>query len=154
MKLSELKPNKGAVKKAKRKGMGSGSGNGKTSGRGHKGQKARGKGTVHIWFEGGQMPLYRRLPKVGFRSRVDVKGENNYNLVNLATLESIFENGAEVNSETLAAKGYGTNPRNKAGIKVLGQGEISKKLKLKVDAISESARKKIEAAGGSVEIAA
>lgn len=154
MKLSSLKPNKGSVKKAKRKGMGSGSGNGKTSGRGHKGQKARGKGTVHVWFEGGQMPIYRRLPKLGFRARVDVKGINNYNLINLATLENIFESGAEVNAETLTAKGYGTNVRNKAGIKVLGRGEITKKLTLKVNAISESAKQKIEAAGGTVEVLA
>lgn len=151
--LSSLAPSKGARKLRKRLGRGIGSGYGKTSGRGHKGQKSRSGAKIPAWFEGGAMPFYRRVPKVGFTSLQKVTGKNQYNIINLADLDRLFNDGETVDTASLQAKGYGTNSKNQAGIKVLATGEISKKITVKVNAISASAQKKIEAAGGTVELA-
>ncbi len=146
MKLHTLSPNKGSKHRVKRLGCGESSGQGKTSGKGNKGQKARSGGSVRPGFEGGQMPLHRRLPKKGF---------NNYNfkttvsVVNVAQLEKAFEDGATVSEEILREMGLVS--RNTDIVKILGQGEISKKLTIAVDAVSASAREKIEKAGGKVE---
>ena len=150
--LSTLKPNPGARKARTRVGRGEGSGHGKTSGRGGKGQTARSGGGVRAGFEGGQMPLYRRLPKVGFVSRKDVRGDNRYNVVRLSALQNIAS-GATVDLAAIQALGYAKRSSAKAGVKVLSDnGEFNKKLHLKVSAISEGARAKVEAAGGTVEI--
>lgn len=151
MELSKLAPRHGARKSRRRVGRGESSGAGKTSGKGGKGQTARSGGHVRPGFEGGQMPLYRRLPKYGFTSRTKVLGLNQYDVINLSSLEK-FDNGATVDAEAILAKGYGNHNRNKAGIKVLGTGELTKKLHLKVHAISASAKAKIESLGGSVEL--
>lgn len=142
----------GDAKKSRRRiGRGNGSGHGKTSGKGHKGQKARTGGKVAPGFEGGQMPLFRRLPNLGFRSRKKTLGLNQYNIVNLSVLER-FDSGSVVDREGLRKIGFGTNASCKAGVKILGSGDISKALTVKVQAISKGAQQKIEAAGGSVEI--
>jgi len=143
--LSRLKPPAGATKKRKRKGRGPGSGNGKTCGKGQKGQNSRSGGGTRPGFEGGQMPLHRRLPKGGFTNIFRVE----YSIVNLSQLEQ-FEDGTAIDAEILAAKGLigGT----KKPLKVLGHGEISKKLTLKVNKISASAKAKVEAAGGTIEV--
>ena len=145
MDLSNLKPNEGAVSERSRVGRGHASGNGKTAGRGHKGQKARSGGSTRLGFEGGQMPLYRRIPKRGFK---------NYNYkeiigINVSKLD-VFENGTEVTVETLIEAGIVKNPRD--GVKILGNGELTKKLTVKVDAFSEGAKAKIEAVGGTCEV--
>lgn len=146
MELNSLQP--GPRKKRKRVGRGPGSGNGKTAGRGHKGQKSRSGYSRRIGFEGGQMPLNRRLPKRGFHheSRYPVC------IVNLDALGKHFEDGATVTAAALLE--VGLISEEKGGVKVLGRGEIAKKLVVKAQAISTSARQKIEAAGGSVEILA
>jgi large subunit ribosomal protein L15 len=149
--LSRLAPPNGARKPRKRVGRGESSGHGKTSSRGGKGQTARSGGGVRPGFEGGQMPLYRRLPKFGFRSRQRTQGANQYNVINLSKLES-FDAGSTVTAEMILARGYGNHNRSKAGVKVLGTGALTKKLHVQVHAISASARAKIEACGGSVEI--
>lgn len=149
--LSTLSPASRSTSNRIRVGRGSGS-KGKTAGKGHKGQKARSGGGVQPWFESGNLPLYRKLPKRGFRSRKQIFGKNQFNVINLATLELHFKDGEDVNLETLYAVGYGTNVSKKAGVKILGYGEVTKKLNLKVNAISESAKAKIEAAGGTVEL--
>lgn len=151
MDLSKLAPTPGARKLRRRKGRGNASGLGGTSGKGHKGQKARAGGHVRPGFEGGQMPLYRRLPKFGFFSRKRILGLNKFNLINLSVLEQ-FETGTTVDPEVLNQHGYCHNSRCKAGIKVLGNGELTKKLNLKVHAISDAARAKVEAVGGKVEL--
>ncbi|NLF24927.1 MAG: 50S ribosomal protein L15 [Deltaproteobacteria bacterium] len=151
MELSKLSPGKGSRKAKKRLGRGEGSGAGKTSGRGEKGQGARSGGKVHAWFEGGQMPLYRRIPKLGFKSRKKNLGLNIFNLVNLDVLEQ-FESGQTVDAAALAVKGVGLKSKNRAGLKILGRGEITKKLTVKAQAVSATAKAKIEAAGGNVEI--
>ena len=151
--LSSLAPSKGSRKTRKRLGRGIGSGYGKTAGRGHKGQKSRSGAKIPAWFEGGAMPTYRRVPKIGFTSIQKITGKNQYNIINLADLDRLFNDGETVDTTSLQSKGYGTNSKNQAGIKVLGTGEISKKLTVKVNAISASAQKKIEAAGGNVELA-
>jgi len=146
MKLHDLRPAEGSTKKRKRVGRGAGSGYGKTSGRGTKGQNSRAGGGVPLTFEGGQLPLVQRLPKLrGFNNRFKVY----YTAVNLDSLERLFEADAEVTPESLAGVGLagGTAP-----VVVLGRGEISKPLQVKVHRISASARQKIEAAGGSVEV--
>ena len=127
-----------------RRGRGHGSGNGKTAGKGHKGQKAR-SGATRPGFEGGQMPLYRRLPKRGFTNR------NSKTIVgiNVSALER-FENDTVVTVETLIEAGIVKNPRD--GVKILGNGELTKKLTVKVDAVSEGAKAKIEAVGGTCEV--
>lgn len=147
MKLHTLKPNKGAKHRVKRLGAGESSGRGKTSGKGHKGQKARSGGSVRPGFEGGQMPLHRRLPKKGFNN-ADFKTKAE--VVNLAQLEKFFDDGDTVNEESLRAKGL-VNRRCDI-VKVLGQGQLSKKLTVSVDAASASAKEKIEQAGGTVEL--
>lgn len=145
MKLHELSPNPGSRQKKQRVGRGNGSGRGKTSGRGHKGQKARSGGGVRPGFEGGQMPLYRRLPKKGFTNRntKDIVAINVYQL-------SVFENGDTVDIDALKNKGLISNPRD--GVKILGHGKLDKKLTVKVNQFSKSAMEKIEAAGGKAEV--
>ncbi|MCI8565662.1 MAG: 50S ribosomal protein L15 [Lachnospiraceae bacterium] len=145
MDLSNLKPAEGSKHSDNfRRGRGHGSGNGKTAGKGHKGQKAR-SGAPRPGFEGGQMPLYRRIPKRGFTNRnsKEIVG------INVDALER-FENGSVVTVETLIESGVVKNPRD--GVKILGNGELTKKLTVKVNACSEGAKAKIEAAGGNVEV--
>ncbi len=145
MNLHELSPAPGSVTEAKRKGRGAGTGNGKTAGRGHKGQKARSGGGVRIGFEGGQMPLARRLPKRGFNNIFAKPLE----AVNVSALDK-FEDGAIVDAEALLAAGILS--KCTYGVKILGNGEITKKLTVKASAFSESAKTKIEAAGGKTEV--
>lgn len=145
MKLHDLRPAEGSVKAPLRKGRGSGSGLGKTAGRGHKGQKARSGGGVRPGFEGGQMPLARRLPKRGF-TNIFAKV---YTLVNLRDLE-IFEEGTVVTPELL--KQAGLVKKFNDGIKVLGDGELTKKLTVQAHKFSKSAQEKIEALGGKAEV--
>jgi large subunit ribosomal protein L15 len=145
MNLSELKPADGSTTNKFRRGRGHGSGNGKTAGKGHKGQNARSGGGVRPGFEGGQMPLYRRIPKRGF------KCINTKDIVALnVSLLNVFEDGAEVDIAALQSKGLVSNPRD--GVKILGNGELTKKLTVKVNAFSASAKEKIEAAGGNAEV--
>ncbi len=146
MDLSNLKPAEGSKHSDNfRRGRGHGSGNGKTAGKGHKGQKARSGGGTRPGFEGGQMPLYRRIPKRGF-TNINTK---NIVGINVSALER-FDDGAEVTVETLVESGVVSNPRD--GVKILGNGELTKKLTVKVNAFSASAKEKIEAAGGSCEV--
>ena len=145
MELSNLKPAEGSKHSDNfRRGRGHGSGNGKTAGKGHKGQKAR-SGAPRIGFEGGQMPLYRRIPKRGFKNRntLEIVG------INVSRLE-VFENGAEVTVESLMEKGIVSNPKD--GVKILGNGELTKKLTVKANAFSAAAKEKIEALGGTAEV--
>ena len=145
MDLSNLRPAEGSVLSDNfRRGRGHGSGNGKTAGKGHKGQKAR-SGAPRIGFEGGQMPLYRRLPKRGFKNR----NSKDIVSINISALDK-FEDGATVDVAALMEAGIVKNPRD--GVKILGNGEITKKLNVKVDAVSASAKEKIEAVGGTVEV--
>ncbi len=145
MNLHELKPAEGARKKEVRVGRGTGSGRGKTSCRGHKGQKARSGGGVRPGFEGGQMPIYRRLPKRGFKNIwADVYAE-----VNVETLNR-FDDGAEVDAVALIDSGILKNARD--GIKILGGGELTKKLTVKAHGFTKTAVQKIEAAGGRAEV--
>lgn len=147
MKLSDLKPTPGSRTKAYRKGRGPGSGNGKTAGRGHKGQKARSGGNVRPQFEGGQMPLYRRMPKRGFNN----KRFQDYILVlNVEDLNR-FEDGAVVDIESAKEAGLLKLHHYVDGLKILGGGELEKKLTVKATAFSDSAREKIEKAGGTAE---
>ena len=146
MKLHELRPSEGAFKTSKRLGRGTGSGLGKTSGKGHKGQNARSGGGVRPGFEGGQLPLFRRLPKRGF-SNAMFKVE--YATINVSDLEK-FEDGAVVTPELL--KEMGILKKQLAGVKVLGNGELTKKLTVKASKFSQSAVEKIEAIGGKAEV--
>lgn len=145
MELSNLRPAKGSKHNDNfRRGRGHGSGNGKTAGKGHKGQKAR-SGRTRPGFEGGQMPLYRRIPKRGFK---------NYNAkeivaINVSALE-VFDNGATVDVDTLIERGIVKNPRD--GVKILGNGDFTKKLTVKANAFSASAKERIEALGGTAEV--
>ena len=145
MELSNLRPAKGSKHGDRfRRGRGHGSGNGKTAGKGHKGQKARSGGT-RPGFEGGQMPLYRRIPKRGF---------TNYNAkeivaINVSALE-VFDNGATVDVNTLMERGIVKNPRD--GVKILGHGDFTKRLTVKANAFSASAKERIEALGGTAEV--
>ena len=145
MNLHELSPAEGATKVSKRIGRGHGSGQGKTAGKGHKGQKARSGGSIRPGFEGGQMPLQRRIPKRGFNNIF----AKNIVAINVSALEA-FDNDAEVTAEALIEKGI----INKAydGVKILGNGTLTKKLNVKVAAYSESAKQKIESAGGKAEV--
>ena len=145
MKLHELKPAAGARKKEVRVGRGVGSGNGKTSGKGHKGQKARSGGGVRPGFEGGQMPLYRRLPKRGFKNI----WAKEYAEVNVETLNR-FDDGAEVDAVALVESGILKNVLD--GIKILGNGELKKKLTVRAQKFTKSAIQKIESAGGKTEV--
>lgn len=148
--LSKLGPNKGARSPRKRLGRGEASGVGKTCGKGHKGQKSRSGASIPAWFEGGQMPLYRRVGKIGFQSRKRIQGINQYQVVSLDILDR-FEDGAEVTPEALAEKGYKAKSSQKAGIKVVGSGKVTKKLTVKLHAVTKSAKEAIEKAGGAVE---
>ena len=145
MYMNELSPAIGSTHVAKRKGRGIGTGNGKTGGRGHKGQKARSGGGVRVGFEGGQMPLARRIPQPGlnniFAKPLDA--------INVSVLNK-FEDGAEVDVNTLLANGILS--KCVYGVKILGNGELTKKLTVKANAFSESAKEKIEAAGGKAEV--
>ena len=147
MKLHELRPQDGGTKKRKRVGRGTSSGYGKTSGRGHKGQKARSGGGVRPGFEGGQMPLIRRLPKRGF-TNVFAK---EYAIINVEDLNR-FEENTVVTPELLIANGVVKRGKAIDGIKVLGDGEINKKLTVKAHKFSKTAAEKIEAAGGKAEV--
>jgi large subunit ribosomal protein L15 len=144
MKLNELKA-PGARTTSKRKGRGVGSGNGKTGGHGHKGQNARAGGGVRLGFEGGQMPLYRRLPKRGFNNK---RFETRYAVVNVGDLNQ-FRSGSVVTTEVLVKARLVTAQRD--GVRILGFGELTKKLKVKVTGFSATAREKIEKAGGTAE---
>ena len=144
MKLNELSPAQGSAKSVWRRGRGAGSGNGKTAGKGHKGQNARSGGGVRPGFEGGQLPLYRKLPKRGFNNRFAV----NYAIVNVSALNK-FEDGAVVDLATLVEKRIVRKPLD--GLKVLGNGELTKKLTVKATVFSATAKEKIEAAGGKTE---
>src|SRR6056297_726087 len=146
LKLSELRPTEGSRKKTRRVGRGPGSTRGKTSGKGHKGQRARSGSSLRPGYEGGQTPLYMRTPKKGF---------NNYNkkvfsVVNIKTLEERFADEEQVTPEVLKSRGIVKNLLD--GVKLLGEGKLSKKLTVKVNACSNSAKEKVEAAGGQVEV--
>ena len=146
LELSNLRPAEGSTQNDNfRRGRGHGSGNGKTAGKGHKGQKAR-SGAPRPGFEGGQMPLYRRIPKRGFTcpSSKEIVG------INLGVLNDRFEDGAVVDIEALLETGIVRNPKD--GVKILGNGEITKKLTVKANAFSASAKEKIEAVGGNAEV--
>lgn len=145
MNLHELSPAEGATKASKRIGRGHGSGQGKTAGKGHKGQKARSGGSIRPGFEGGQMPLQRRIPKRGFNNIF----AKNIVAINVSALEA-FDNDAEVTAQALIEKGIVKKEYD--GIKILGNGTLTKKLNVKVAAYSESAKQKIEAAGGKAEV--
>ena len=145
MKLHELKPNAGAKHRKKRLGSGESSGTGKTCGKGHKGQKSRSGGGVRPGFEGGQMPLHRRLPKKGFNN---TQFQAKIAIVNVAQLNAKFEDGATVDEASLRQAGLVSGRCD--AIKVLGQGDLERKLTVQVDALSASAKEKIEQAGGSV----
>jgi len=145
MDLSNLRPADGSKQNNFRKGRGHGSGNGKTAGRGHKGQKSRSGGGTRPGFEGGQMPLYRRIPKRGFTNRnyKEIVG------INLHALDR-FEEGAIVSVDTLIETGIVKNPKD--GVKILGNGELTKKLTVQANAFSKAAAEKIEALGGKAEV--
>ncbi|OIK14401.1 50S ribosomal protein L15 [Bacillus sp. MUM 116] len=145
MKLHDLKPAEGSRKERKRLGRGIGSGQGKTAGKGHKGQNARSGGGVRLGFEGGQTPLFRRLPKRGFTNI----NRKEYAVVNLDALNR-FEEGTEVTPELLIETGVVKNER--AGIKILANGNVEKKLTVKAHKFSSAAKEAIEAAGGSTEV--
>ncbi len=144
MKLHELKPAPGSTREPRRLGRGTGSGLGKTSGKGHKGAKARSGGGKAPGFEGGQMPLYRRIPKSGFKNPF----RKEYATVNVGSLE-VFEDGATVGLEALRAAGLVR--KQKSGVKILGTGELSRKLTVQADRFTGSAREKIEQVGGKAE---
>jgi large subunit ribosomal protein L15 len=146
LKLHELKPAEGSTRSRKRVGRGDGSGLGNTSGRGHKGQKSRSGGGVRPGFEGGQMPMMRRLPKRGFTNIF----KKEYTVINVSDLEERFENGAEVSIESLYVAGLINKVKD--GVKLLGDGEITKALTVKVNKVSKTAAEKIVAAGGKVEV--
>jgi large subunit ribosomal protein L15 len=145
MKLGELKPAKGATTKDFRRGRGHGSGNGKTAGKGHKGQKARSGSGGKIGFEGGQMPLYRRIPKRGFTNR----NAKRIVAINISNLD-VFEDESVIDIAALKSKGLISNPRD--GVKILGEGELTKKFTVRVNQFSKSAAEKIASAGGKAEV--
>ncbi len=145
MKLHELSPVEGSVKAPYRKGRGAGSGNGKTAGKGHKGQNARSGGGVRPGFEGGQIPLYRRLPKRGFHNMF----AKEFAIINVDALNA-FDNDAVIDINTLLAEGIIRKELD--GLKVLGNGELTKKLTVKATVFSAAAKEKIEAAGGKAEV--
>ena len=146
MKLHELSPAEGSVKENFRKGRGAGSGNGKTAGKGHKGQNARSGGGVRPGFEGGQLPLYRKLPKRGFNN---FRFGKKYAIINVQSLNK-FNDGEVVDCAALLSAGIIHNVFD--GVKVLGEGEIAKKLTVKATIFSGNAKEKIEAAGGKTEV--
>ena len=146
MKLHELSPAEGSVKENYRKGRGAGSGNGKTAGKGHKGQNARSGGGVRPGFEGGQLPLYRKLPKRGFNN---YRFGKKYAVINVQSLNK-FNDGEVVDTAALLKAGIINNVFD--GVKVLGEGDVAKKLTVKATIFSASAKEKIEAAGGKTEV--
>jgi large subunit ribosomal protein L15 len=148
MRLHELKPRPGAKHRVKRLGCGESSGHGKTSGKGHKGQKARSGGSIRLGFEGGQMPLIRRLPKRGFNNAAF---KTSFALVNIGDLEE-FDSGTRVNEQLLRDKGFVNGKCD--GVKILARGELTKILTVEADKFSEAARQKIEQAGGSAVVVA
>lgn len=147
MNLNELSPAPGSKKNRKRVGRGESSGWGKTSGKGHNGQKSRAGATINPAFEGGQMPLLKRVPKRGFSN---ARFKKDYAIINLTTLETRFADGAEITPER--ALENGAIKKLKDGMKVLGKGELTKKFSIKTNEISASAKEKIIAAGGTVEV--
>jgi len=147
MKLHELSPAPGSVKNRYRKGRGTGSGNGKTAGKGHKGQNARSGGGVRPGFEGGQLPLYRRLPKRGFKN---FPFRKEYAVVNLKALEEKFNDGDEITVEKLVEARI--IKKKLAGVKILAAGNLTKKFTVKADVFSENAKTKIESVGGKAEV--
>ncbi len=146
--LSDLRPAKGSRRRRKRKGIGEGSGNGKTCGKGGKGQSMRSGYSLPRGFEGGQMPLHRRLPKVGFTSRKKVLGKNVFSLISIAALQQ-FEAEGEITLELLRSKGM---VKAASKVKILGGGELTKKIVVEAHAVSASAKSAIEAAGGEVRL--
>ena len=146
MKLSELKPAPGSKHAKKRLGRGAGSGLGKTSGKGHKGQKARSGGGKGPYFEGGQTPLQRRMPKRGFTNIF----KKDFVVLNVEALDAKFEAGSTVDTQALVLSGLVSNPRD--GVRILGRGEITKALNVRAKGFSETAKEKIIAAGGSIEV--
>ena len=146
MKLHELSPAEGSSTKAWRKGRGPGSGNGKTGGRGHKGQNARSGGGVRPGFEGGQLPLYRKLPKRGFYN----KFVKEFAIINIDRLDAAFENGSVIDIAALKDKGIIKDAKD--GLKILGNGAITKAFTVRATVFSASAKEKIEAAGGKTEV--
>lgn len=146
MNLHDLSPMEGSKKARKRIGRGPASGQGKTAGKGHKGQKARSGGSIRPGFEGGQMPLQRRVPKRGFTNIFRTE----YATVNVADLEARFEDGADIDVDAIVASGL--LKKTLDGVKILGNGEITKKLNVKANAFSDTAKAKIEAAGGKAEV--
>jgi large subunit ribosomal protein L15 len=148
--LSNLKPAKGSTRRVKRIGRGQGSGHGGTSTRGHKGQRSRSGNKYHAWFEGGQMPLARRIPKFGFRSPFRVE----YQAVNVSVLDKLSSEGkilgGKVTPEVLYS--LGVVSKKKAPVKILGDGELKAKLEITAHAFSKSAAQKIESAGGKVQM--
>ena len=146
MDLSRLAPAPGSKKKRKRIGRGPGSGHGKTAGRGHKGRGSRSGGNTPPGYEGGQMPLQRRLPKRGFHNPFRVT----FSIVNLGRLEELFDSGSVVDSESLRKHGLIKN--SKLPLKVLAEGTLTKKLTIKAHKFSEAAKQRVEAAGGTVEV--
>ena len=146
MKIHELSPAEGSVKEGFRKGRGPGSGNGKTAGKGHKGQNARSGGGVRPGYEGGQTPLYKRLPKRGFTNI----HAHEYAIVNLGDINALFEAGSVVDLEAL--KKVGLVKKEHEGVKILGNGELDKALTIKAAKFSKSAVEKISKAGGTVEV--
>lgn len=148
MRLEDLRPAPGSTKKRKRIGRGPGSGHGKTAGKGHKGQKARSGGGVRPGFEGGQMPLYRRLPKRGF---VPYGGKTEFAIVNLKDVVARFVAGSVVDPSSLLQARL-IKKADRGAVKILGEGDVSHPLTVRAHKISESARRKVEAAGGRVEV--
>ena len=146
MRLNELKPNEGSTKKRRRVGRGNGSGWGKTAARGQNGQKSRSGGSIRPGFEGGQMPLQRRLPKRGFNNIF----KKEYAVVNLGSLEETFEAGMEITPELLVETGLIKKIND--GVKVLAEGDLSKSFTIKAHKFSQSSLEKIEAAGGKAEV--
>lgn len=145
MRLHDIKPNPGAKHRRRRVGQGESSGLGKTCGKGHKGQKSRSGASIRPNFEGGQMPIFRRLPKKGFNNN---QFKTNFAIVNVSDLEAKFEDGDVVNEASLRDKGLIQGIYD--AVKLLGDGEITKKLTVEVDKASESAREKLEKAGGTI----
>lgn len=151
MRLHDLKPAPGSRKRKKRIGRGESSGHGKTSTRGNKGQKARSGGAIRPGFEGGQMPLHRRLPKKGFSNAMF---RTEYEVFNLDRLSEVFDDGAVINEQALRDKNLLRGQRGQKwdGIKILGDGDVTKNFTFEVDKVSQSAREKIEKAGGTIKL--
>ena len=147
MNLTNLKPRPGSRHRVKRLGSGESSGHGKTCGKGHKGQKARSGGSIRLGFEGGQMPLFRRMPKRGFNNAVF---KTNYAVVNLGDLNEKFSDGANVDEASLLEAGLIRKPYD--GVKILANGELSKKVNIVANKASEAAKAAVEKAGGSLTL--